>query len=192
MDIEGQSGQNQETLKINALIVVVSALVWVLAYKMHNFALPMMAHAAGIDLVFIPSGIRFFALLIGGVWAAVGVSLGSLLLAGGEFNIHSLAEIGAISAVSGFAPYVSLLASQRLLGINSSLNNLFTRHLPLLAFGTAAGSAILHNLLFWGLGFEMSGTLPDRTLAMAAGDFAGSLLVVILVIGVMRLYRRWR
>ena len=192
MNVEGQGEQRLETLKINALIVVVSALMWVVAFKVHSIALPTTAHAAGIDLIFIPSGIRFFALLIGGVWAAVGVSLGSLLLAGNEFNIHSLAKIGAISAMSGFGPYVSLLVSQRLLRIDSSLGNLFTRHLPLLAFGTAAGSAILHNVLFLGLGLETSGAFLQSTFAMAAGDFAGSLLVVILVIGVMRLYRRWR
>jgi hypothetical protein len=184
--------QVRETLKINALIVLVSAIIWIGAFKAHDVLLPMTSITAGIDLIFIPSGIRFFALLIGGVWAAVGVSLGSLFLAGPEFNIRGAAEIFVIAACSGFAPYVSLLVTQRLMGMDRRLTNLFARHLPVLAFGTAAGSAILHNLLFWAFGFEPGGAILSRIFAMATGDFAGSLLVVILVIGVMRLYRQWR
>lgn len=182
----------RESLKINVLIVFISAVVWVGAFKAHEMVLPMARHAAGIDIFFIPSGIRFFALLVGGIWAAAGVVLGSLLLAGSEFNLRSSAEIATIAAYSGFAPYISLLASQRLIGIERNLGNLFPRHLPMLAFGTAAGSAVLHNLLFWTLGLETAEMLPSGILAMATGDFLGSLMVVILVIGVMRLYRRWQ
>lgn len=192
MESGGQDNKTGETLKVNALIVFVTAIVWIGAFKAHDAMLPMTAHAAGIDLIFIPSGIRFFALLIGGVWAAVGVALGSLLLAGGEFNLRSLSEIAVIAACSGFAPYAALLVSERLMGINQSLTNLFARHLPVLAFGTAAGSAVLHNALFWMLGFQPTGSMISSTFAMAAGDFAGSLVVVLLVIGVMRLIRHWR
>lgn len=192
MDFEGRGNRMREALKINGLIILVSALLWAAAFKVHDVIMPMAYHAAGIDLIFIPSGIRLFAMLIGGVWAAVGVALGSLLLVGGEFNIRSPGEILTIAAFSGFAPYVSLLVSQRLMGIETSLGNLFPRHLPALAFGTAAGSSILHNLLFWVCGFEATDKLPSNTLAMATGDFLGSLMVVILVIGVMRLYRYWR
>lgn len=179
-----------ETLKINALIVIVAALLWYGAFKAHDLLLPMTSVTAGIDLIFIPSGIRFFALLIGGFWAALGISLGSILLVGSEFNLQTPLEMTIIAACSGLAPYVSLLVSQRLMGIDRNLTNLFPRHLPVLAFGTAAGSAVLHNALFWAFGFESAGSVFSKTFAMAAGDFAGSLLVVILVIGAMRLYRR--
>jgi hypothetical protein len=179
-----------ETLKVNALIVLASALVWVVAFKLHDLMLPMTALSAGIDLIFIPSGIRFFALLIGGVWAAVGVALGSLLLAGSEFGLRSPVEIAGIAVCSGFAPYASLLATQRLLGIDRNLTNLFPRHLPVLALGTAIGSAVIHNCLFLLFGLSSAGSIFSRSFAMAAGDFAGSLMMVILVIGGMRLYRR--
>ncbi len=188
----GQGKRMRETLTINALIVVVVAVVWVGAFKAHDLMLPMTAHTAGIDLIFIPSGIRFFALLIGGVWAAVGVSLGSLFLVGSEFNVRSSAEIVVIAVCSGFSPYVSLVVTQRLMGIDRRLTNLFARDLPVLAFGTAAGSAALHNVLFWVFGLEPAGDMLSSTAAMAAGDFFGSLLVVILLIGVMRLYRHWQ
>lgn len=192
MDPGVQSSGRGEALQVNAIVMLASSVAWVVAFKAHEALWPFAPHAAGIDLIFIPSGIRFFAILIGGLWAAIGVALGSLLLAGGEFNISDLLEIGAISACSGFAPYVSLLASQRIARINRNLANLFPRHLPTLAFGTAVGSALIHNLLFWGFGFEGVGSLLPDSLAMAAGDFVGSLIVVILVVGVMQLYRRWR
>jgi hypothetical protein len=167
-------------------------VLWFVAFRLHDLLLPMTALTAGIDLIFIPSGIRFFALLIGGVWAAVGVSLGSLLLAGSEFGLRSPVEIAGIAVCSGFAPYAALLATQRLVGIDRSLTNLFPRHLPILALGTAIGSAVIHNGLFWLFGFTSTEVIFSRTLGMAAGDFAGSLMMVVLVIGLMRLYRRWR
>ncbi len=181
-----------ETLKVNVLIVLASAVVWVVAFKLHDLMLPMTALTAGIDLIFIPSGIRFFALLIGGVWAAVGVSLGSFLLVGSEFSLHSLADIAVIAVCSGFAPYAALLGTQRLIGIDPNLTNLFPRHLPVLALGTAIGSAVIHNAVFLLFGLASAESIFSRSFAMAAGDFAGSLMMVILVIGVMRLYRRWQ
>ena len=174
---------------IKALIVFVSGTLWFVSFEAHDWLLPMTTHAAGIDVVFVPSGIRFFLLLIGGIWAALGVSLGSLLLSGREFGISNIGEIAAIAAYSGFAPLVALLISMRLLGISESLVNLFPRHLPILALGTAIGSSLFHNLLYWAFGFQPADALLSGFFAMAMGDFTGILLVVILVIGVLRLYR---
>ena len=177
---------------INALIAAVSGLLWFGAFRAHEALLPMTAHTAGIDVVFIPSGIRFFLLLIGGIWAALGVSLGSLFLAGSVFEHADIDEIAVISVCSGFLPLVALMLSMRLLGISESLSNLFSRHLPILGFGTALGSSILHNLLFWAFGIEPANALFSGIFTMAMGDFVGILLVVLFAIGALRIYRLMR
>lgn len=174
---------------IKALIVLVSGTLWFGSFRAHDWLLPLTTYTAGIDVVFVPSGIRFFLLLIGGVWAAVGVALGSLLLSGSEFGISDVGEITAIAAYSGFAPLVALLISMRLLGISDNLSTLMPRHLPVLALGTAVGSSVFHCLLYWAFGLLPADRLISDILAMAMGDFTGILIVVVFVIGALRLYR---
>lgn len=175
---------------INGLIVVTSALLWYGSHRLHFAYLGFLSHAPGIDLIFIPSGVRLALLLLGGVWAAVGVALGSLLLAGHEFGIASPAGILVIAITSGFAPYAALRLTQRVFGISQHLGNLQAWHLPVLSLCVAAGSSFAHNLVFAGLGREAWRDLAANTLAMAMGDFVGSLLVVALALGAILLYRK--
>jgi len=151
--------------------------------------MPGLIHAPGIDIVFIPSGIRLIMLMIGGSAAAVEVSIGSLFLAGPEFGISNVWVIAIVALCTGLCPYVALLATQRLLGVSRNLENIRPVHLPLIALGVAAGSAVLHNLLFWALRIEGTADLPGHTLAMATGDFTGSLVAVAIVFGLLRLRR---
>lgn len=61
-----------EKWKVSTLIVACSAVAWVGAFMIHSSFLPFVSHSPGIDLVFIPSGVRLLVIMIGGIWAAVG------------------------------------------------------------------------------------------------------------------------
>lgn len=178
--------------KLGGLIALSSALLWVAGVSAHNALLSSMAAAPGIDFVFMPSGVRLILLMLGGVWAAVGVSVGSLFLVGREFTTADSGVIVLISLCTGFCPYLALLATQRLFGISRDLGNLTALHLPLIALGVAVGSSLLHNLLFTGLGLQQLAQLPPHLLAMAAGDFTGSLLAVAILFAAVRLRRMVR
>lgn len=180
----------RESWKVNALIAVLSGFVWVAAYLLNSRYMASFAHAPGIDLLFIPSGLRLMAILIGGIWAAVGVSLGSLYLTGAEFQTLQPWVIIAISACSGLCPYLALRASLKMTGVEPGLKNLSARKLPLISLGVAVGSSLLHNLLFSALGLESWQAFPGHALAMATGDFLGILLAMTSVFLLLRLVRR--
>ena len=176
--------------KIPAIIVVCSALAWIGAYMIHNRFLPFFSHSPGIDLVFIPSGVRLIAIMIGGIWAAVGVSLGSLFLTGPEFHTMQAGTILAIAACSGFGPYLALRVSLRATGVELGLKQLSPGLLPVISLGVAVGSSLQHNLLFSLLGLEQWSGFTDHVLAMATGDFLGILLAVVVVFLILRISRK--
>jgi len=63
-------------------------------------------------------------------------------------------------------------------------------HLPWICLGTAVGSSVLHNAYFYAIAPIPLETLLVNTLAMIAGDFLGSLVVVCLLSGGIWLSRR--
>ena len=179
-------------LKTNLLILLVSAALWFGAYHLNGWLMSFAVHVPGISLIFLPSGIRLLALMTGGVWAAAGITLGAFLCMDSEFASTSLMQASAISLAAGFGAYFSLLATCRVLGISPHLANLMPVHLPLMALGTAIGSAALHNVLFSHFGMATWRQFIENLAAMAAGDFIGSLLAILLLMGGLRLYRKTR
>ena len=180
----------REQIQLKGFIVLAAALAWVGSVVLHNRFLPSMAYAPGIDVVFVPSGIRLFAILIGGVWAAIGVSAGSLLLTGQEFGMSNAGAIILIAICSGFCPYIALRVTLRALGVATDLGNLRPASLPLVSLGVAVGSSLLHNLVFSALGLEPWHSLASNVMAMTTGDFIGRFVAVAIVFLVLRFYSK--
>ncbi len=176
--------------KIKGLIFVLSALVCVGSYLLDGHFLKLLPHTPGIDLVFIPSGMRLIVIMIGGIWAALGVCVGSLFLVGSVFQTAQLLVVLSVAAGSGLFPYAALRASLWATGVDKSLAELSAIKLPLISLGVAVGSSILHNVLFSALGLKPWQDLAENSLAMAAGDFIGILLAVVIVFVILRLIRR--
>ena len=179
-----------ENLKIKGLIVVLSALAWFGSYILDRHFLQFFERTPGIDLVFIPSGVRLRVILIGGIWAALGVSVGSLFLVGPEFHTAQPLVLLSVAAGSGLFPYAALRASLRAAGVDKNLASLSAAKLPLISLGVALGSAILHNVLFSALGLAPWQALIRNTLAMLTGDFVGILFATAIVFMILRLVRR--
>jgi hypothetical protein len=179
-----------DNFKIKGLIFVFSALVWVGSYLLDGHFLHFLQHTPGIDLVFIPSGVRLIVIMIGGIWAALGVCVGSLFLVGPEFQTAQQWVVLSVAVGSGLFPYAALRASLWATRVDEKLANLSAIKLPLISLGVAVGSSILHNFLFSALGLKPWQDLAENSLAMAAGDFIGILLAVAIVFVILRLIRR--
>lgn len=148
-----------------------------------------MAYAPGLDFVFIPSGIRFIALLIGGVWAAIGICLGSLVLAGQQFGPSSAGGILLIALCSGLCPYIALRIALRAAGVADDLSNLRAAHLALVGLGVAAVSALLHSLLLGAMGLEPWHRFVMSLLVRTTGDYVGIFVAVVAVFLALRVIR---
>ncbi|MEN9933347.1 MAG: hypothetical protein RIS17_1920 [Pseudomonadota bacterium] len=177
------------SLMINGLVLVISAGLWIACFHGNAWLMSFASHAAGISLVFLPAGLRLLALLVGGGWAAGGIAMGAMLCMSAEFPDMGLAQAATISLVAGFAPYLSLLAACRALGIEGSLSNLGAAHLPVMALAISAGSAAAHNLVFASFGITNWQDFGQNFAAMATGDFIGCLVAVTLAIAALRVWR---
>lgn len=186
----GEEADLRENWKVNGLIAVLSGAAWVASFVAHNHFMPFLTHAPGIDLVFIPSGVRLIAIMIGGIWAVVGICVGALFLTGPELHTLHPGVILTVSACAGLCPYVALRASMRIVGVETGLGNLAAAHLPFISLGVALGSSVLHNLLFGALGLEPWQAFGDHVLAMATGDFLGILLAMVIVLLFLRVVRK--
>lgn len=184
-----------ENFKIKGFIFGFSALVWVGSYLLDSHFLQFPLHTPGIDIVFIPSGVRLMVIMIGGIWAALGVCVGSLFLVGSVFQTAQPWVILPVAVGSGLFPYAALRASLWATGVDKNLTNLSAIKLPLISLGVAVGSSVLHNVLFSALSLKPWQDLVKNSFAMAAGDFIGILLAVAIVFVILRLIRRsaaWR
>jgi hypothetical protein len=176
-------------MRINLLVAATAASLWILAYLFNEWLLDFAQHTAGVHLAFLPSGVRLLALLVGGFWAAVGIALGTFVCLVFEFGLQALHRIAAVALASGFGAYLALLAVCRIAGVRPSLENLRPVHLPLVALGVALGSSAIINALYVIFGEDQWQYYVEHVAAMAAGDMVGSLLVILLVMGAVRLWR---
>lgn len=172
-----------------AVIVMASAIVWLAGSLLYRWAAPQTGFGPGIDLIYPPAGLRTLLLIVGGGWAAIGLSIANLAMIPEELGLNSLAARLLFSAYAGFAPYLAMIASFRLLGIAPGLTNLAPRHLPVLCFGIALGSSVLHVAAFCVIGSVPWRDFVAAAAAMTLGDFTGCLIVILAALGAIKTFR---
>ena len=160
--------------------MVVSGLVWIMTKILGHDWMVFGHYAEGIDLVYLPAGIRLLCLMVGGAWAALGIALANPLAFHQEFQLGTAAQAITDAVISGFAPYMGLLIGLRIVGIGRNLAGLKASHLPILALSASVVSPLLLNILFVLGGAKPMRDFPVNFLAMVFGDFVGSLVVVVV------------
>jgi len=172
-----------------ALIVVASAAIWLAGSLLYRWAAPHTGFVPGIDIIYPPAGLRTLLLIVGGGWAALGVTIANLAMVPEEMGLHSLTSRILFSAYAGLVPYVAMIGSFRLLGIGRGLTDLSPRHLPVLCFGIALGSSVLHVAAFCVIGTVPWSSFVTAAAAMTLGDFTGCLVVILVALGVIKTFR---
>lgn len=143
----------------------------------------------GVSWLYLPAALRPLAVLLFGWRGAAGLFVGGLL-AMVLFEDMPTSHMLAICAVSALAPWVAVTLMLRYFGLPSRLDGLTPRHLLTIAFGCAALSVALHNLVYWGTELHpdpFGGLLP-----MFVGDIGGTLLVLYIARAALRLHARLR
>lgn len=111
---------------------------------------------------------------------------------GALLSSSDVVETVSVGVVAGFAPYLALRVTARVLGVAVSLGNLRAFHLPLLGLGTAIGSALIHNLLYSASGRVGPHEVFASVAGMAMGDFLGVLVVTGMLLVLIKVARRGR
>jgi hypothetical protein len=181
----------KNALATSVTIVVAAGALWAGSVQIEDQFLPGASHG-GYDLASLAAGVRLLLLLVGGVWAAVGISLSSLAMLIARNGEGASGTAVLLSLMAGFGPYVSLVATSNILGIDKNLSNLSPLHLPLISLGVAAGSATLHAATLWWSGSQSLSHVTGLALAMASVDFLGCLITIFLLTLGLGTYRQWQ
>ena len=166
------------------LVLLGFVLYW-MAYQCHELLQPYVRYRQGVDLLFLPAGIKLVMVIVTGWRGALGCGLALFSLATRfwpELDPVSLAAYAALSCGMTWA-VVSLLLRYKALG--HSLEGLSFRDIVQIDALNSLLHGIAVNSLFWSLGLRSGDAVAPTALAMALGDFLGSgaILLLVLLVG---------
>lgn len=164
-----------------AAVILVSGVSWLFFWQLSQSLLHFTQIKTGITLVYVPAGIRLVILLVAGLWGGLGIILAFPFAVLQEFPAASWTEVMAYSFIAGIVPYAAVLMTCKLAKVSRDLSSLRSFHLPLLAVTVSLAGAFSYLVALVAFDrFPASAFLQDFT-ALAAGDFLGCFVVVLLV-----------
>ena len=163
---------------LDLLLVAASAMLWAGCSFLNKTLLADTLVTTGINLVYVPAGIRLLLVLLFGPWGALGIFLADPVLFFYEFGTGSLWEVIVNALIAAFSPYLAVLGFCWVTGISPRLSGLKPIHLPMLALLVSLVTPLLFNLHFL-----LNDRHPDHDfvrnfVAMATGDFLGCFAVL--------------
>jgi hypothetical protein len=167
--------------------VAFSTLLYFAAYHFNGWFFSSVSIAPYLSLIYLPAAIRVLTVLVMGVPAAIGLTLGTLLTiytTEGAWE-HVWFETMPVSFISGFGPLLAVFIGQRLLKLPSDLRGLKPVHLLVLSIIGAACNAIPTNAFYWATG-HMDAPLAS-IIQMFVGDVLGTLLFLWVAALVVKL-----
>ena len=165
----------------------VTALVWIAAFYLNEWAFAVAERTHFVNLVFLPAGVRILAVLIVGWPAAIGLFFGSLITAAPIWHLPAAIIPGLISALG---PAAAVGIGTRSMQLRDDLKGITPRQIAIISFADGLFNAVPSNLFFW-LQHRVASPWQD-VLPMFVGDLLGT-VVLLYVAGVaLRLLLRWR
>lgn len=162
------------------VIAVVSGVFYLLTYRINELFDAWALYAQGINLIFLPAGIKHLAILLGGKWGALGCLCALFVLANEFWSGQPIQQIALYSLISTASTWAVIVFSLRVLGIGADLKNLKFIHLPIIDLITTSVHGFTTNAYFIMAGMK-SENFVQNALAMMFGDFAGSFILLTLL-----------
>lgn len=167
---------NNKTVNTFIAYVAFATLLYFVAYHFNGWFFSSVSIAPYLSLIYLPAAIRVLTVLVMGLPAAIGLTLGTLLTiytTEGAWE-HVWYETVPVSFISGFGPLLAVFIGQRLLKLPADLRGLKPMHLVALSVIGAACNSIPTNAFYWATG-HMDTPLP-AIMQMFVGDVLGTLL----------------
>lgn len=178
----------QSTILIAAAILV-SGVIWFLFGLLNNTMSSFTAYTPGIDLIYLPAGVRLGIVLVFRVWGAIGITIASPFLFPDEFAAHSFTELAVNSVITGFVPLLTVIGICWLMRVDRNLTTFRALHLPAVALAASITAPIAFNANFIVSGYKPANDFWSNLTAMMFGDFTGCLIVLIIMRLAIYLYR---
>ena len=132
------------------MIVAGTGFAYSLLFIVNDWLLEFLSlkYTAATHWIYLPSGFRLVFVLLFGFWGALGVAIGSTVVA--HFYYFQTLPVLAVGAgiISGLAPYLSRHICHHQFGLDLDLKNLNRYGLIMIAAFFALISACLHQIFF--------------------------------------------
>lgn len=167
-------------LESKVWIVAITALLYFLFFELNTLLFSSLNYTRAVDWIFLPSGLRLLFILLFGAAGATGIAASSFALGCAYyFPDDWVSSLGA-ALLSGFSPLIAKKFCDRWFDLDANLERLSSKILINLAFVFALTSAGLHQAWYFWRGLETE-SFFGHFVAMATGDFLGSLIVLYVV-----------
>ena len=177
-------------LQSATLIVGLTALVYAGFYFVNGLLFSVFDHAAGVMWIFIPSGVRLVNVLLFGRWGALGLVLGSLMVAFQDPRLTDPITVAVAAVISGLAPLLARQICLSLTDLKVDLDQLTANSLLRVVLIFSAVNSALQQVWFAWRGH--ADDVLTNFLIMCFGDIAGTLLVLYLGRSLLALATRLR
>ena len=164
-------------------MVAATIAMFTAALAVNHWLFARLEFAAGINWVYLPAGVRLLATLLFAEAGAVGLLLVSWPVDFLWFFPDDPQRAFIAGILSTIAPYGVYRVARRFYGLQASLANLTPRRLLALAVAYAVTGPLLQHLY---LAWRGHTDLLSGYVAMATGDFLGTLIVIYGVRALLR------
>lgn len=156
------------------MYILAVAILYFVGFYANDALFSTLEHHRGAHWIFLPAGLRLLSILLLGSSGALGIFLGSLLVA---LNMGKSTPLGMIveSLISAGAPLLTYYLALRF-GLSVNLKNLNAKSLFLLATFFAAASALMHSI--WYATQGVADSFATSSVAMFVGNLFGTIIVL--------------
>jgi len=166
------------TLPSSAAVVLGTAITYGLLFEVNNLLFSALTFSAGVNWIFLPSGLRLAFILVFGLSGALGIALASIVTSLLFFFEGDWLSSIVTGLISGGAPLLARKFCVDFLGLGADLQGLSGAGLLKMAGVFAIISPLMHQLWFVSQGVTQD--FWSSTSAMVVGDLLGSLAVLYL------------
>lgn len=163
-------------LRLNLSMVAATMVLFVIALAINELLFSRLEFVAGINWIYLPAGIRLLCTLLFAEAGAAGLLLISWIVCFLYFFPNDPVRSFAGGILASAAPYFVYLGAQKYFGLRATLKNLTPVRLLHCAVAFSLASPLLHHL--WFAMYEHKDHLAESFVAMAIGDFGGTLVVL--------------
>ena len=158
-----------------------------LTYELHELVTPYVAYTQGVDLLFLPAGVKLVLIMVAGWRGALGCGLSLLSLSTRFWPDLEPVWLLLYSALSVGMTWLVVSVMLRRMALGPTLEGLSFWELVQIDMLNTLLHGIAVNGYFWSLGLRSSETFWSAALAMTLGDFLGAGVIMLVVLLAARL-----
>lgn len=171
------------------LLAIMAGVAYIVFYRINEFSDTWTVYTQGINLVFLPAGIKHIAILVARGWGALGCLVALFMMASESWSAEPSIKVLGYSMVSIMATWLGITLGLRAMQVKEDLTNLRFTHLPMMDLITTGLHGGLVNLYFIASGMK-SDYFLNNAMAMMLGDFIGSFIILMCLLITLKLAGR--